>query len=125
MITVLKSKLQEVYVTAAREDYSRGSITIDQDLMDEANIHPWELVHVNGANNRIITYALPGKRGSGCIELNGNAAGCFKVGEKIHVLTYIQISEAAAWEYEPIIVTRTNKEKPWYTNSQNISLTTS
>lgn len=111
MINVLKSKLQEVYVTSAREDYDLGSITIDEELMDKAEIHPWEQVHVNGAKNRIITYAIPGPRGSGCIELNGNAAPCFEIGEKIHVLAYQSITKARAPRYLPIIVRTTNKEK--------------
>lgn len=124
MIKVLKSKLQEVYVTSAREDYDRGSITIDEDLMDAANIYPWELVHVNGRNNRIITYALPGERGSGMIELNGNAAPCFEVGEKVHVLTYEDISEEKARDHVPVICKMTNKtDGQWYMNSQNISST--
>ena len=86
LIQVLKSKLKEVIVTAADTRY-QGSITLDPDLMDAANLIPYEAVHVNGVNSdsRIVTYVIPGERGSGCVELNGGAANLFIKGEHVHV----------------------------------------
>ncbi len=88
MLTVLKSKLKKVYVTESNVNYE-GSITIDEDLMDAANLAEYELVHVNGLNgNRIITYVIKGKRGSGVICMNGGASLHFKVGDEVHVLAF-------------------------------------
>ena len=86
LIQVLKSKLKEVIVTAADTNYE-GSITIDPDLMDAANLLPYERVEVNGVNScdRIVTYVIAGERGSGCVELNGGAANFFVEGQHIHV----------------------------------------
>lgn len=104
-IEVLKSKLQQVYVTEANLAY-RGSITIDEDLMDEADLHPWELVHVNNASNgtRIITYVLTGVRGSGEILMNGGAALHAKKGDKIHILSFCRINREEAKAHQPIII---------------------
>ena len=86
LIQVLKSKLKEVIVTAADTKYE-GSITLDPDLMYAADIKQYERVEVNGVNSdsRIVTYAISGKDGSGCVELNGGAANLFTKGEHIHV----------------------------------------
>ena len=86
LIQVLKSKLKEVIVTAANTEYE-GSITLDPDLMDAANLRGGERVEVNAVNgeSRIATYVIPGERGSGCVELNGGAANFFVVGQHIHV----------------------------------------
>jgi len=89
MIKILKSKLQEVVVTEASLEYD-GSITIDEDLMDAAGFKEYEYVEVNGKTTdaRINTYVLKGKRGSGCIKMNGGAARHFKVGDHVHVLAF-------------------------------------
>ena len=86
LLQVLKSKLKEVIITAANTNYE-GSITLDPDLMRAANLRPYERVEVNGVNSdsRIVTYVIPGERGSGCVELNGGAANLFIKGEHIHV----------------------------------------
>ncbi|GLR19623.1 aspartate 1-decarboxylase [Portibacter lacus] len=104
-IEVLKSKLQQVNVTEANLAY-RGSITIDEDLMDEADMHEWELVHVNNATNgtRLITYILKGRRGSGEILMNGGAALHAKKGDKIHILSFCSIKKSKAKSHEPIII---------------------
>ncbi|MCK9399602.1 MAG: aspartate 1-decarboxylase [Bacteroidales bacterium] len=85
----LKSKLQEVIVTQANIEYE-GSITIDQDLMDAANLYQYERVEVNGktSKSRIATYVIAGERGSGIIALNGGAALHFQVGDQVHILSY-------------------------------------
>jgi len=86
LIQVLKSKLKEVIVTDANIEYE-GSLTLDPLLMKAAELHPYERVEVNGVNSceRIVTYVIPGKRGSGCVELNGGAANFFDKGDHVHV----------------------------------------
>ncbi len=86
LIQVLKSKLKEVIVTDANTEYE-GSLTLDPDLMDAAELYDYERVEVNAVNgeSRIVTYVIPGKRGSGCVELNGGAANFFVKGQHIHV----------------------------------------
>jgi aspartate 1-decarboxylase len=101
-IEVLKSKLQEVIVTEANINY-QGSITIDPDLMEAANIYPHEKVHVNNST-RIITYVIPGRRGSGDICLNGGASLHGRQGDKVHVLSYAIIPSANALTHVPIVV---------------------
>lgn len=104
-VEVLKSKLQQVYVTEANLAY-RGSITIDEDLMDAADLHEWELVHINNASNgsRIISYVLKGDRGSGEILMNGGAALHAKKGDKLHILSFCRIKKKKAKDHVPIIV---------------------
>ncbi len=104
-VEVLKSKLQQVYVTESNLAY-RGSITIDEDLMDAADLHEWELVHINNATNgtRIITYILKGKRGSREICMNGGASVHANVGDKIHILSYCHIDREEAKTYKPLII---------------------
>ena len=82
LIEVLKSKLHCVHVTEANLNYM-GSITIDEDLMDAANLIAGEKVHIVNNNNgaRFVTYIIKGERGSGCICLNGAAARLVQVGE--------------------------------------------
>jgi len=102
-VHVLKSKLKKVYVTDASEHYE-GSITIDAKLMEAAGIQEWEKVDVNGKKRRITTYVLKGEYGSGCIEMNGNAARCFKKGEAVHILSYCLMSPLRSWLHNPVIV---------------------
>ena len=85
LIQILKSKLN-LKVTAASNEYE-GSITLDLDLMEAANLYPYERVEVNSKYglSRIVTYVIEGERGSGQVELNGGAANFFNVGEDIHV----------------------------------------
>lgn len=104
-LIVLKSKIHTVKVTEANVNY-RGSITIDEDLMDKANIKTWEQVHVNNANKgtRIITYAIPGKRGSGEICMNGGAALHANEGDTVHILSFCNIPEKDIEKHQPIII---------------------
>ena len=83
LIQVLKSKLKEVIVTSASTEYE-GSITLDPDLMEAARLYPYERVEVNGVDScdRIVTYVIPGERGSGCVELNGGAANNISVSSR-------------------------------------------
>jgi aspartate 1-decarboxylase len=96
MITVLKSKLQEIVITAANINYE-GSLTLDEDLMDEMGVLPFEQVFINSKYKcgRIMTYFIPGLRRSKCCELNGGAANHFSVGEIVHLLVFRQVDEQA------------------------------
>ena len=114
-IEILKSKLHRVTVTEADINYI-GSITIDEDLMDAANLIDHEQVHVLNYRNgeRIITYVIKGKRGSGIICMNGPAALKFAVGDIVLVLSYCSMDFDEAKKYHPIIAfpdTATNKLK--------------
>ncbi|MDZ4663673.1 MAG: aspartate 1-decarboxylase [Bacteroidota bacterium] len=114
-IQVLKSKLHCVTITQAELDYI-GSVTIDEDLMDAANLIENEQVHVLDKNNgeRFITYVLKGKRGSGTICLNGPAALKVKVGDVILIISYSMMDFEKAKTFKPWIVfpdTATNKLK--------------
>jgi aspartate 1-decarboxylase len=87
--TRVKSKIRDLTITEARLEYE-GSITIDEDLLDRADIWPNEQVHVLNIDNgsRLVTYAIPGPRGSGVCCLNGPAALKGKPGERVVVLAY-------------------------------------
>jgi aspartate 1-decarboxylase len=99
-IQVLKSKIHRVTVTQADLNYI-GSITIDEDLMDAANMIEHEKVQVLNINNgeRIETYIIKGKRGSGVITLNGAAARRFAVGDLVIIASYaiLDFEEAKKW----------------------------
>ena len=99
MIEVLKSKLHCVRVTEANLNYM-GSITIDEDLMDAANMIAGEKVHIVDNNNgeRFETYIIKGERGSGCICLNGAAARKVQVGDIVIIMSY------AMMDFEEAIV---------------------
>jgi aspartate 1-decarboxylase len=112
-IQVLKSKLHCVTVTQAELDYI-GSVTIDEDLMDAANLIENEQVHILNKNNgeRFITYVLKGERGSGVICLNGPAALKVKMGDVILIISYANMDFEEAKNFRPWIVfpdTSTNK----------------
>ena len=89
LLTILKSKIHRVRVTEANLEYI-GSITIDEDLMDASGIVAGERVQVvdndNGA--RLETYVIAGKRGSGCICMNGAAAHLIHVGDTVIIMAY-------------------------------------
>lgn len=104
-IHVLKSKIHRVKVTQAELNYV-GSITIDQDLMDAANLIPGEKVQVVNNNNgeRFETYAIPGERGSGVICLNGAAARRVQVGDIIIIIAYAIMDAKEASTFKPALV---------------------
>jgi aspartate 1-decarboxylase len=105
MRTMLKSKIHRARVTDANIDYE-GSISIDRKLMAEADILPYEQVHVLNINNgaRFTTYAIEGAAGSGAICLNGAAARLAVKGDIVIILTYTQVPEEATKNYRPKIV---------------------
>lgn len=104
-VNLLKSKLHRVIVTESNLDYI-GSVTIDQDLMDAADILPNEKVQVvdntNGA--RIETYAIPGERGSGVVCLNGAAAHLFNVGDIVIIMAYAWMERDEALKFKPKVI---------------------
>jgi len=109
-ITVCTGKLHCVQVTAARLDYE-GSITIGQNLMDAADIAPFQLVHINNMANAVHweTYAIPGLDGE--IQLNGCPARLFHTGDKVIILSLEQMSreEAAKVKQKVVHVGASNK----------------
>lgn len=111
LLQILKSKIHRVQVTEANLEYV-GSITIDQDLMDASNIYAGERVQVvdntNGA--RIETYVIPGKRGSGCICINGAAAHLVHVGDMVIIMAYALMSPEETKAFKPAIVFPVNNK---------------
>ncbi len=105
MIEVMKSKLHCVQVTEANLNYM-GSITIDEDLMDAANFIAGEKVQVLDNNNgeRFETYIIKGKRGSGCICLNGAAARRVQVGDIVIIISYALMDFEEAKTFKPTVV---------------------
>ncbi len=105
MIEVLKSKLHCVTVTEANLNYM-GSITIDEDLMDAAGLIAGEKVQIVNNNNgeRFETYIIKGKRGSGCVCLNGAAARKVQVGDVCIVIAYALMDFEEAKSYKPTVV---------------------
>ena len=104
-LTILKSKIHRVQVTEANLDYI-GSITIDEALMEAANIFAGERVQVVDNNNgaRIETYVIPGKRHSGCICINGAAAHLISVGDTVIIMAYALLTPEEARTFKPSIV---------------------
>lgn len=104
-VTVLKSKIHNVHVTEANIDYI-GSITIDEELMNAARLIEGEQVHVINYTNgeRLITYTIPGKKGSGEICMNGPAALKVKKGDKIIIIAYATMEEKAALKFKPTVI---------------------
>lgn len=104
-IEVLKSKLHRVKVTQANLNYI-GSITIDEDLMDAANLIAGEKVQImdNDNGERFETYVIKGERGSGCICLNGAAARKVVVGDTIIIVSYALMDFEEAKTFQPSVV---------------------
>ena len=104
-LEILKSKIHRVTVTEADLNYV-GSITIDEDLMDAARIVTGEKVSVVDVTNgaRLETYAIPGKRGSGCICMNGAAAHLMHKGDIVIILAYALMTPEEQTAFRPAIV---------------------
>lgn len=105
LLTIMKSKLHRVRVTQAELNYV-GSITIDQDLMDAANLLENEKVQIVNNNNgeRFETYVIPGQRGSGTICLNGAAARRAQVGDIVIIIAYALMTPDEAKAHTPRLV---------------------
>jgi aspartate 1-decarboxylase len=102
---MLKSKIHRATVTGCDADYV-GSVTVDRDLMDQADILTNEQVHVWDVDNgsRIVTYAIDGERGSGTVQLNGAAALLVNEGDKVIIASYADYDERDLESYAPIVV---------------------
>ena len=103
--TMLKSKIHRATVTRADLHYV-GSITIDAELMDAADLLPGELVSVADVDNgnRLETYVISGARGSGVIAINGAAAQLVREGDRVIVMAYAQMSDDEARAHRPAVV---------------------
>ena len=112
-IEVVKSKIHRVTITEADLNYI-GSITIDEDLMDAANLIENEKVQIVNINNgeRLETYVITGERGTGQICMNGPAARKVAVGDIIIIISYASMEFEAAKSFKPVLIfpdTATNK----------------
>ncbi|MFL5883497.1 MAG: aspartate 1-decarboxylase [Thermoleophilaceae bacterium] len=103
--TMLKSKIHRGRITGSDLNYV-GSITVDADLLDAADILEHELVHVLDVDNgaRFETYTIAGQRGSGEIQVNGAAARLVHTGDVVIVVSYAQYDERELESYEPKVV---------------------
>lgn len=104
-IEVMKSKIHRATITQADLNYI-GSIAIDQDLMDAANLIENERVHIYNITNgeRLETYVIKGKRGSGIISLNGAAARKAAVGDKVIIVSYATMDFEVAKNFKPHVI---------------------
>ncbi|MBM7166970.1 aspartate 1-decarboxylase [Streptomyces sp. G44] len=105
MRTMFKSKIHRATVTQADLHYV-GSVTIDADLLDAADLLPGELVHIVDVTNgaRLETYTIEGQRGSGVIGINGAAAHLVHPGDKVIIISYAQVEDAEARALRPRVV---------------------
>ena len=103
--TMCKSKIHRGILTGADLHYE-GSLTLDRDLMEAADILPFEKVQVVNVNNgaRLETYVIEGERGSGTIQLNGAAARLGAVGDHVIVISYADYDESELEGFEPKLV---------------------
>lgn len=104
-VTMLKGKIHRATVVQAELNYV-GSITVDTDLLDAAGILEYEKVQIVDVDNgeRFETYTIAGERGSGLICLNGAAARCVQVGDKIILMAYCEMDSKEAKEHKPYVV---------------------
>ncbi|MBQ9561242.1 MAG: aspartate 1-decarboxylase [Prevotella sp.] len=104
-ITLLKSKIHRAVITQADLDYV-GSITIDTKLLREAGIMEYEKVQIADINNgnRFETYTIAGEEGSGIICINGAAAQCVNVGDKIIIMAYTDMTPEEAASHKPTVI---------------------
>lgn len=103
--TMLGSKIHRAVVTGADVHYI-GSISIDRELLQVADILPHERVQVVDVDNgaRLETYVIPAPPGSGEIQLNGAAARLVAVGDRVIIMRYVQLEEAEARDWQPTVV---------------------
>lgn len=111
--TMMKSKLHRATVTEANLNYV-GSITIDENLMELADLYPNEKVQIVNNNNgaRLETYIIPGPRGSGVICLNGAAARLVQPGDKVIIISYAMMTEEEARKLQPKVVILDDENRP-------------
>lgn len=104
-LSIFKSKIHRAVVTHADIAYE-GSVSIDQNLLEAANILPYEAVHIWNVTNgsRLVTYALAGERGSGTVCVNGAAAHLNRPGDLVILATYADMEPAEAQRHIPVVV---------------------
>ncbi|MFD0958853.1 aspartate 1-decarboxylase [Paenibacillus chungangensis] len=122
--TMMKSKLHRATVTEANLNYV-GSITIDEDLMDAADLLENEKVQIVNNNNgaRFETYVITGERGSGVICLNGAAARLVQPGDQVIIISYAAMEDEQARSYKPIVTILDENNKPLKVLSQEMHAT--
>ncbi len=105
LIQLLKSKIHRAEVTDANVNYE-GSLTIDRELMDKVALQPHERVLCGNLANgkRFETYVIPGEPGSGVIILNGATAHLGKAGDRLTIMSYATVEEAAAADWQPKVI---------------------
>jgi len=103
--TLLKSKIHRATVTAAELDYE-GSVSVDRDLLEAADIRECEQVQIYNVTNgnRLTTYAIPGERGSGVVQINGAAAHLARAGDVVILASYAQYTETELAGHRPRVV---------------------
>jgi aspartate 1-decarboxylase len=113
---MLKSKIHRATITEADLNYE-GSLTIDKELLEAVDLHPYEQVKVYNINNgeRFDTYVIEGKPGTGVIGLNGAAARKGLVGDQIIIVSYALFSEKDITDYQPkiVLLNKSNQIKKW------------
>ncbi|AWB44979.1 aspartate 1-decarboxylase [Paenibacillus sp. CAA11] len=122
--TMMKSKIHRATVTEANLNYV-GSITIDEDLMESADLLENEKVQIVNNNNgaRLETYVIPGPRGSGVICLNGAAARLVQPGDVVIIISYAQMSSEEIKGYKPTVVYVDDRNQPVEKSHQEIHAT--
>lgn len=122
--TMMKSKIHRATVTEANLNYV-GSITIDEDLMEAADLLENEKVQIVNNNNgaRLETYVITGKRGSGVICLNGAAARLVQPGDNVIIISYAMMSNEEYENYKPTVVFVDDSNKPIITEHREIHAT--
>ncbi len=113
MRTMLKSKIHRATVTQVNLDYE-GSISIDAELMDAADLYPFERVEIFNINNgaRFSTYVIEGERGTGVIGLNGAAARLAVVKDLVIIVSYRMMNDEEARSLQPTVVHVDEKNRP-------------
>jgi aspartate 1-decarboxylase len=105
LVHLLKSKIHRAQVTGASLNYT-GSLTIAEDLIEAAGFFPYEKILCSNMANgaRFETYVIKGKRGTGVIELNGAAAHCGKIGDRLTIMSFTEVKAAKAKKWKPKVI---------------------
>ncbi|USB34801.1 aspartate 1-decarboxylase [Paenibacillus sp. YPG26] len=122
--TMMKSKIHRATVTEANLNYV-GSITIDENLMERADLLENEKVQIVNNNNgaRLETYVIPGPRGSGVICLNGAAARLVQPGDTVIIISYAQMSQEEVRDHKPTVLFVDGNNRPVETASYEVHAT--
>ncbi len=118
---ILGGKIHNARVTQVNLAYE-GSGAIDENLLDAANIRPYERVHIYSLNtgHRFDTYAIPARRGSGTIGLNGAAARLGHLGDRVIIVTYVEIPDEILAKHKPSVVVVDENNHPAKTKRHSI-----